>query len=249
MKPTSSRPPNRARVHGAAGASPRTRAMFRLMLPLAGFSGLAGWLAGALWSPPALSPERVGVLLLLLTGGIAVWLVHSRARLADYLKGARGEQRVAVELDALSGSPDIFHGLPLGGRRARGTADCDHVVVGDQGIFVIETKNWEAMISIEDGQVLYNGKIPDRPPLNQVKRAATRLREDLQDALGLSVQVRPVLCFVSGTLPGGLSGAQGVLICRAAEIRRALDTPPDEPLDAAARARVVEHLRGIAEVS
>lgn len=247
MKPPSS--PTRARVHGSAGASPRTRALFRLMLPLVAFSALLGWLTGALWSPPALSPERGGLLILLSTGALALWLLHSRARLEDYLKGARGEQRVAAELAALPGAPDVFHGLPLGGRGAGGAADCDHIVVGARGVFVIETKNWEARITLENGTVLYDGRRPDRPPLDQVRAAAARLHDEIARALGLSVQVRPVLCFVSGALPGGPAGVQGVRICSAADLPMALDTPPEEPLDPGARERIVAHLRAIADAS
>ncbi len=247
MKPTSSRA--RARIHGSAGASPRTRALFRLMLPLAGFSALAGWLTGALWSPPALSPERGGLLLLLLSGAIAVWLVYSRARLDHYLKGARGEQRVSAELAALPGAPDVFHGLPLGGRGGVGTADCDHIVVGDQGVFVIETKNWEARITLENGAILYNGRRPARPPLEQVRASASRLHDELARALSLSVQVRPVLCFVSGTLPAGLTGVQGVRVCSATDLPQALGVPPEEPLEPGTRERVVAHLRTIADAS
>ena len=44
-----------------------------------------------------------GFLLLLLAGILALWLVYSRTRLDHYLKGARGEQRVAAELAAAAG--------------------------------------------------------------------------------------------------------------------------------------------------
>lgn len=244
MKPTSS--PARARIHGSAGASPRTRALFRLMLPLLAFSAIGGWLAGALWNPPALSPERGGLVLLLLAGTLALWLVYSRTRLDHYLKGARGEQRVAAELAALPGAPDVFHGLPLGGR---GASDCDHVVVDEQGVFLIETKSWEARITLENGAILYNGRRPDRPPLDQVRATAMRLHDELARAIGLSVQVRPVLCFASGALPAGISGVQGVRICSPVDLPHALREPPDQPMEPGARERIVAHLRTISDAS
>jgi len=236
----------RIRVHGAAGSSPRTRALLRLMLPLALFSSAIGWLLGALWSPPALTQELNGLLLLLLAAGGAIWLVRSQTRLENYLKGAQGEQKIAAELAGLAGNPDVFHGLPLLGKRSLWAADCDHIVVGSSGIFVIETKNWNAIVSVENGQVYYDGLLPDRPPLDQVKQAAAGLREELREALDLAVTVRPVLCFASGVLPQAMFREQGVILCRASAIRQVLQTP-DEPLDSGTRARIVDYLRRISD--
>ncbi|MDZ4198501.1 MAG: hypothetical protein U1E27_04355 [Kiritimatiellia bacterium] len=104
---------DRARIHGAPGVSPRIRALLRLMLPVAGFSAAAGWLLCAIRPPPGLPSSLAALLLVLLALGAAVFLVRSRDRLGDYLKGALGEQRTAYELAGLDKDFDVFHGLPL----------------------------------------------------------------------------------------------------------------------------------------
>jgi hypothetical protein len=235
---------NRARVHGAPGTSPRLRGLLQSLLPLAVCAAGGGWLVRAMWPAPAMTSSVAALLLSLLTIGTAVWLIRSQSRMKDYLKGARGEQRIAFELAGLDDRFDVFHGIPLA---EKNLADCDHIVVGPTGVFVVETKNWMAPVSVKNGDILYDGQIPDRPPLPQVKRAASGLRDVLARALRLDIPIRPVLCFVDATLPETLRGVDGVILCRATTIRDVFLSDPDRPIDETSRGRVVEHLRKLAE--
>ena len=57
--------------------------------------------------------------------------------------GAKGEENVAKCLKHLGDRYHVFHDVMLQGKRG----DIDHVVVGSNGVFVIETKNNNGTIS------------------------------------------------------------------------------------------------------
>jgi hypothetical protein len=93
--------------------------------------------------------------------------------------GAKGEEKVAKCLKSLGGKYHVFHDVVL--PRARG--DIDHVVVGSNGVFVIETKNnngtincngdsWSQLKTGKKGG-RYRGKIGS--PSKQAKRNAISL--------------------------------------------------------------------------
>jgi hypothetical protein len=160
---------------------------------------------------------------------------------SSFIKGARGEEAAARVLALLPESYDVFHGLAAG---TGGTAaDLDHVVVGPQGVFAVETKNWSGRIEIVDGQVMYNGRRPDRPPVEQVGRAADALRATLRAAVGEAVPVQPILCFVEDASVAHAGGVSGVLVCGARHLRDTILEHTENTLPAPLRARVVAALR------
>lgn len=108
----------------------------------------------------------------------------------SFFKGARGEERVAGFLDLLPGDWDVFHDYAVGGYHV------DHVVVGPAGVFAIETKNWNGELRVESGELLYNGRLPDRSPLGQTGRQADSVGARLK-SIGCECEVVPVLCMAS----------------------------------------------------
>jgi hypothetical protein len=104
---------------------------------------------------------------------------------------------------------------------------------------LIETKTWRGRVTVEQGEVLYNGEVPDRPPLEQVKTAAATLRRELREAVDASVEVQPVLCFAEGQLAHHGSGAAGVVICKPDTLLRFLQEPAEAPLSATKQEQVV----------
>lgn len=81
------------------------------------------------------------------------------------------------------------------------TGDTDHIVVGTNGVFVIETKN-------NGGHIICFGDIwkrkgergwrfyPLNSPSKQAKRKATRVREFLKDKCSIDIFVNPIVCVV-----------------------------------------------------
>ena len=220
-----------ARVYGSPGERPKLAGLMRSIWPLLIAVGLAGYLLRAVVPVPGISRTMAGVLLLLLAVGLAAVANAGRDRLANFLKGARGEERVARELAFLPVEYTMFHGLPSAGRgRIPAGGDVDHVVLGPTGVFAVETKNWAGRVTIENGELQCDGQVPDRPPLEQVKTAASELGDMIREAGVDGIHVTPVLCFVSNSLAGESLGVSGIIVCNLRSlmsvIRDSCETPP-----------------------
>ncbi len=228
---TPQRPEQFARVAGSPGEAPRVAGLLRILWPFILIVFAAGYLTRAAIPAPDLTATWIGAGYLFLAGLLA-WLVTAgRERLDNFLKGARGEETVARTLSFLPATFRVYHGLAMQRPSIRSSsADYDHVVIGPTGIFMIETKNWSGRIRVEDGEILYDGERPDRPPLEQVKEAAAILRKELQEQVHRNLDVQPVLCFASGQLTDGRAGAAGVIICTGHTLIDALHEKTESPL-------------------
>ncbi|MBU0677285.1 MAG: NERD domain-containing protein [Verrucomicrobia bacterium] len=217
------KPPHRrhARVQGSPGAGPRAKGLFRTLWPIFLFCIIAGYLVRAAWPKPLFSPQIAGFLLLILAGGMAYVMVWGEKRFSYFAKGARGEEEVARILSFLPASYRVFHGVGPAAGILKAGRDYDHIVVGPTGLFLVETKNWSGRITIESGEVLYNGQRPHRPAIDDVSKSARQLERELADVSVVLRQVHPVICFVSGILDTGRAGTRGVIIC---DSQRLLDT-------------------------
>jgi hypothetical protein len=114
--------------------------------------------------------------------------------------GLRGEQAVAEALNEASGFR-VFHDMPGGD-----DWNIDHVAVGTQGVFLIETKarrrrgsrnGQQAHEVIYDGEALQFPTYRAAKPIEQAKRNAKWLSNYLTKKTGEPVQVAPLV-----VLPG-----------------------------------------------
>ncbi len=115
--------------------------------------------------------------------------------------GAEGEETVAKHLSLLSHPYRIIHDVVLPNMRG----NIDHLVLGPNGVFVIETKNNNGFISCNGdfwtqrkiGQhgTPYLGKIGC--PSKQAKRYAIFLRSFIQDKLAMNFYVNCVVVFTN----------------------------------------------------
>ena len=228
-----------ARVQGSPGEQPRLRGLLRVLLPVLGVAAGAGLLLGALLPVPRVSLTLAGLGLIGLAGLLAVTLRFSQRQLADFIKGARGEEGVARILGLLPAAYDVFHGLAITPERGTPTGDLDHVIVGPNGVFLVETKNWAGPITVSDGRILYDGREPDRAPLEQVNRAADALRALLRSACQGAVPVQPIVCFSAGETPAKPLGASGALVCRDRHLLGVIEEHADTRIKPALQARIV----------
>lgn len=155
---------------------------------------------------------------LFLTGLLAslVFLVvfwrNGIQRIESYFVGAKGEEKVAFELRNLPDDYHIFHDY------VAGRYHVDHVVVGPTGIYAIETKNWRAPVTVEDGYVLYGEqKLPSTNPLRQAKAQRAAVAKVLKEK-NLNSEVMPVLCFASNTFVEKKANVDQVDIMNLSEI-------------------------------
>ena len=133
------------------------------------------------------------------------WFVGKTRAAADRYLGYFGERIVAECLEPLKRAGwHVFHDVP--GESSGAKFNLDHVAVGPQGVFAIETKTrrkGRARPGTEDHRVTFDGRKliwpwgEDTHGLEQVERNALWLTEALRQDTGDRFHVTPIL-----TLPG-----------------------------------------------
>jgi len=204
----------RAQVSGSPGQHARLKGLFLATWPIIFVVLVSGYLLRAALPVPYLPQSVAGLLFIALAVFLAACMNGVERKLANFNKGAQGEEAVARELGFLNADYRVFNCIESG-REALlpSNGDYDHVVIGPTGIFLIETKNWSGTITLENGMILYNGRKPDRPPITQAKNAASSLGTRLKEACGITAEIKPVICFATDKFTSGTAGAEGVIVC------------------------------------
>ncbi len=175
-----------------------------LMVAISGPAFLLAWLLARLhkldWSKIELGAGdlTLGLVGLLVLGyGIAKIIKHVRIK-RRYRQGLEGELAVAQCLTALIGEGCIvFHDIPAE------NFNLDHVVIGPQAVFAIETKSRlkPEKTGRDSARVHYDGARLQFPehievrPLEQARNQARWLEQHLAGAAGEKVKVVPVLAL------------------------------------------------------
>jgi hypothetical protein len=133
---------------------------------------------------------------------IGIWWAYRKIRRAkrevDNLKlGLTGERAVGQYLEEalVPLKHHVFHDIP------GESFNIDHLVVGPNGVFSVETKTRSKPASgpchvMYDGEsVKVNGTSPDRDPIIQAKAAARWIHELLESSTGKKFSVQPIVLF------------------------------------------------------
>lgn len=149
------------------------------------------WYVGAPPQPVLLTFVAIGMMLV---AAFKVWTTRKRMRRLRL--GRDGERVVGQFLEQLREQGfQIFHDVPTG----RG--NLDHVMLGPQGVFAIETKTvskprrGDAKVRFDGERVVVGGHKPDRDPIAQARAEASWLRQFLCESSGRSVTVRPIVVY------------------------------------------------------
>lgn len=169
------------------------------------FVGLVGLESMALVPQVLKLPVFIGTLLAF---GAAFWFSarwyarHTQENFNRYL-GYFGERIVAEHLEPLKGCGwRILHDVPFENNGAK--FNLDHVAVGPQGVFVIETKTFRkgnARPGFDDHKVVFDGRDlewpwgKDNDSLEQAERNAMHLAKTIKSETGEHVFVTPVLAL------------------------------------------------------
>jgi hypothetical protein len=231
----------KAAVYGEPGDRARLTGLVRALWPVLGGVWLAGVAAGLLAGP------RVGASGAFFIAAAVVLIVasaRSLRRVRSFFKGARGEERVAAVLANLPGGFAVFHGVDGGaGRRTSGAGDIDHVVVGPSGVWVVETKCWDARVEVVDSRVLFDGAPPSHDPVEQVRRLAARVLDDLARRLPGAPPVRALLCFAGSGFSDGAARIGDVAICGIGRLLATVSAETPTRISDDDRIRLVEILK------
>lgn len=198
-----------ATIHGLAGEWARVKGTVFGLWPLM----LGIFLAGFSAAYVLVRPQWGALMLALSLIGCFAFFVRGLRHIERYFVGARGEERVAAILKTLPDAYHVFNDFAVGRLRV------DHVVAGPAGVFAVETKNWRGRVTVEDGHLLVDGRLPSRSPLAQVHREAAAVKTALAD-LGWKGSVTPVVAFASDALSTGPFELGGVVIMNSRDLRR-----------------------------
>ncbi|WP_161949153.1 nuclease-related domain-containing protein [Desulfomicrobium norvegicum] len=127
-----------------------------------------------------------------------------KKRISDADTGAKAEQAVAEALLELPDEYYVFHDLEFAG------FNIDHVVLGPNGIFLVETKSQKGNITQENDVLLRNGRKFFKDFLNQCWSQTYSLRDHLGAERLEGLSIKPILCFSRGfvEIRGPVRGAQ-----------------------------------------
>jgi len=189
-----------AKVIGTAGASVREMEAGRRQVRRLTMLGVLLLLAVIIYVWLVTSRYLAGMIAVVAAGLVIVALktidTHAtrndrrqRKRQRDAARGASGEEKVARILEALPDDYTIIHDLPCP------LGNIDHVVIGPHGVFVVETKAHGGSVTTADGQLLLNGKPPEKDFVGQAVGNALWLKQTLAETPGLDVWVEAVLVF------------------------------------------------------
>ena len=161
-----------ARVLGESGRYVKDQAMAKrqriwlvILVVLAVVSMVEGVIVGSWLFPGKLSanvrvPAMLGLLVVTLwvfkVGNEKVAILEKEQ--AAMKRGAKGESIVALILEKFPDSYYVINDLttPFG--------NLDHIVVGPNGVFILDSKNWRGTVSADGrGELLLNGNPTDKP--------------------------------------------------------------------------------------
>ncbi|MGC4153820.1 MAG: nuclease-related domain-containing protein [Propionicimonas sp.] len=112
-----------------------------------------------------------------------------------YRVGADGEETVGARLEKLVRDGwYVLHSVPVGAH----DSDIDHILIGPGGVFTINTKTHPGgRVWVGQYAIKVNGQ--SQPYLRNSRFEAKRAAKLLTASVGWSVEVKPVLVFLTGT--------------------------------------------------
>lgn len=156
----------------------------------------------------------------------AVKTWRAKKRLTQIRLGRDGERAVAEHLEWLRRKDFVvLHDVP------NGDANVDHVVIGPQGVFTIETKTHskpvrgECKVTVVAGEVFANGHRIDRNPLVQAKAQARWLGNFLRENQ-FEPFVWPVVVFPGWFVASFDNQAEGIWVLETKALAKFLENEP-----------------------
>jgi len=129
-----------------------------------------------------------------LYAGLRGYLIFKKAR--DHNSGRRGEQTVAEYMDRLREKGHrVYRDIP------GESGNIDHVIVGTQGIFTVETRtgrkpeNGDPIVEFDGKAISVIGRSSEGRPIAQVRAQAKKLESKLQEQTGQVFSVAPIIVY------------------------------------------------------
>lgn len=153
------------------------------------------------WSHVLLDARPMPHLLTAVAVGVTAYAIYRllplRQRIRNLKLGRDGERVFGqfLEEELRLHGHSVIHDI------VGGNWNIDHVVVGQRGIYTVETKTRSVphrrppVVRYDGKSLTVDGWQPDRNPINQAKAQANWLRETLSRSLGINLPVRAIVAF------------------------------------------------------
>jgi hypothetical protein len=168
---------------------------YEALLPAALLVMVAFW-EWTRWYDPTPRPVLLTCVALGSVGWAALKLWRARATVGRLRLGRDGERQVAEVLEQLrERGYRVFHDIQADG------FNVDHLLVGPQGLFLIETKarskpvHGQANVRYDGEAVTVAGARPRRNPIRQATALASWVADLVEESSGRRCFVRPVVLF------------------------------------------------------
>ena len=145
-------------------------------------------------------PIWLGVALFVVCLFFAVWkFVKTRQEVRTWRLGENGEQYVGqtLERDMRPFGYDVFHDVVI--KKGKRTFNLDHVLIGPNGVYVVETKAWRKPekgspeIEYRDGRLYKMGRAIKDDAVKEAVSLAREANRLFHDLTGRSYYVGPIL--------------------------------------------------------
>lgn len=152
---------------------------------------------------PSLAAGGIGVLLIALVIfrlGMSLFESKIGKKIKEErraIRGARGEERLEEILDKLDENHLALHDV------ASPYGNIDHIVIGESGVFLIETKAHGGRVSVSDGQLLVNGRSPEKDLIAQTLHNSYWLKERILKATGVEPWINAIIVFTNAFVEWG----------------------------------------------
>lgn len=209
---------------GTAGDFQKKKAIDRRLSAIMGFFiaftvaiFLLGWVSGFVWGRRSLWSSLWAVLAF----AVAVPAFKLFERLFDKQlrlsrmeqDGADGECEFVKFLKDLPDTYTVISDLDF----TDSYGNIDHLIVGPNGVFAIDVKNWRGTVTPDGkGELLYNGRPTDKPQIRHFVRRTMDLKERLKALTKLDPYVQCVFAFMR-TRVEAKWGTTGAVHCIRAE--------------------------------
>lgn len=166
------------------------------------FMGLVFLVVSIIQQANIVFPVWLGVVLFISGGAITAWKVCKiRRDIKTWKLGENGEQYVGqiLESEMRPLGYDVFHDIQI--EKAGRKMNIDHVLVGPNGVYLVETKTWRKPekgspeIEFKNGILYKAGAKVDDKPIREVRGLAKEASRLFHDITGRNYYVKPILVF------------------------------------------------------
>lgn len=150
---------------------------------------------------PSPDPKAWTVLTIISLAATVVMTLRTLKRVRLINRGIAAEKAVGQFLEQFRAQGyKVIHDIPV--KAGDKTFNIDHLLIGPNGLFTIETKGWrkplrgQCIVTYDGQKVLINGQIPDRDPIAQAMGQAAWVRDYLKSCTALAtIPVTPLVVF------------------------------------------------------